>query len=165
MVLPVCEPGIIVVFMGNRTVADLFRAAITDIRGFIKSWAEFFLKVLTGLIAGGAGSAFHTAQDNLAAGIGFLAVIPMDAEVMGIIKGSFVIPVRQPMCLDLFGNGGRILAEKPGDIFKGCAFVQFILDVNTVVKGKMFLVAWNIFTHKVPPSTAVRRRDNHTTFL
>ena len=65
-VLPVCEPGIIVVFMGNHTVADLFRAAITDIRGFIKPWAEFLLKVLTGLIAGGAGSAFHTAQDKKA---------------------------------------------------------------------------------------------------
>ncbi len=76
-----------------------------------------------------------------------------------------MIPVRQAVCLDLFRDGGRIFAEKSGDIFKGCAFVQFIFEINTVFKGKMFLVAGNIFTHRVPPSTAVRRRDNHTTFL
>ena len=49
----------------------------------------------------------------------------------GIIKGAFVIPVRQAVCLDLFRDGGRIFAEKSGDIFKGCAFVQFIFEINT----------------------------------
>lgn len=89
----------------------------------------------------------------------------MDAEIMGIIKSPFVIQVRQSVGFDLFRNGGRILAEESGDIFKGYAFAQFIFDVNTVFKSKMFLVARDIFTHSVPPSTAVRRRDNHTTFI
>ncbi len=33
------------------------------------------------------------------------------------------------------------------NVFKGCAFIQFIFNVNTVFKYKMFLVSWYIFAH------------------
>ena len=33
------------------------------------------------------------------------------------------------------------------NVFKGCAFIQFIFNVNTVFKCKMFLVSWYIFAH------------------
>ena len=66
------------------------------------------------------------------------------------------------MSLDFFGDCGRILAQEPGNILKGSALIQFVFDIDTVFKGKVFLVTRNIFTHDEPPSTAVRRRDNHT---
>ena len=50
--------------MGDDTVIDFLRAAITDIRRFIKSFTVFFLKVLASLIAGRTGSAFDTTQDE-----------------------------------------------------------------------------------------------------
>lgn len=88
-------------------------------------------------------------------------MIAVDTEVFGIIEGPFVIPVRKAVSSDFFRDRGRILAQEPGNIFKRCAFVQFIFDIDTVFKGKVLLVTRNIFTHNVPPSTAVRRRDNH----
>ena len=66
------------------------------------------------------------------------------------------------MSPDFFRDCGRILAQEPGNILKGSAFIQFVFNIDTVFKGKVFLVTRNIFTHHVPPSTAVRRRDNHT---
>ena len=66
------------------------------------------------------------------------------------------------MSSDFFRDCGGILAQEPGDILEGSALIQFVFDIDTVFKGKMFLVTRNIFTHDVPPSTAVRRRDNHT---
>ena len=89
-------------------------------------------------------------------------MIAVDTEVFCIIEGTFVIPVRKAVSPDFFRDRGRILAQKPGNILKGCALVQFIFDIDTVFEGKMFLVTRNIFTHHMPPSTAVRRRDNHT---
>ena len=62
------------------------------------------------------------------------------------------------MSPDFFRDCGRILAQEPGNILKGSALVQFVFDIDTVFKGKKFLVIRNIFTHHVPPSTAVRRR-------
>lgn len=83
--------------MGDGTVIDFLRAAITDIRRFIKSFTVFFLKVLASLIAGRTGSAFDTTQDDFATGIGFLTMIAMDTEIFGIIKSSFVVPGEETM--------------------------------------------------------------------
>ena len=51
------------------------------------------------------------------------------------------------MSPDFFRDCGRILAQEPGDIHKGRALIQFVFDIDTVFKGKMFLVTRNIFTH------------------
>ena len=161
-VFPVSKPCVIRVFVGDGAVADLFGAAVADIRSPVKSYTALFFEVPAGLITGRAGSAFDPAQDNLSAGVGLLTVIAVDTEVFGIIEGAFVIPVRKAVGPDFFRDRGRILAQEPGNIFKRCAFVQFIFDIDTVFKGKVFLVARNIFTHHMPPSTAVRRRNNHT---
>lgn len=161
-VFPIGRAGIISIFMGDCAMIDLFCAAIADIRSLFQPAAGLFLKVFAGLIAGRAGSAFNAAENDLAAGICFPAVITMDTEVMSIIKGAFMIPVREAVSPDLFGYRSRIFAEKTGNIFKGSAFVQFRFDIDTVIKGQMLLVARYIFTHKIPPSTAVRRKGNYT---
>jgi hypothetical protein len=96
-ILPVCKPCIVIVLVGDGTVIDLLRAAITDIRCFIKSFTVFFLKVLASLIAGRTGSASDTTQDDLATGIGFLTMIAVDTEVFGVIKSTFVVPVGETM--------------------------------------------------------------------
>ena len=49
-VFPVSEPDIIGVFVGNRTMIDLFTASIADVGSPIKSAAAFFLKIWTGLV-------------------------------------------------------------------------------------------------------------------
>lgn len=137
---------------------DPFGASVADIRSLVQAVAVFLFKVLAGLIAGRTGSAFDTAEDDLAAGICFPTVIPMHTEVLGIIKSTLVIPVRETVSLDFFRDSGWILAQEPCNVFKGSPLVQFIFDINTIFKGKMFLVTGDIFTHSVPPSTAVRRR-------
>ena len=96
--------------MGDSTMIHLFGTAIADIRSLIQAAAVFLFKVLTGLIAGGTGSAFDTAEDNLSAGICLFTMVSMDTEVSGIIKSAFMIPVREPVSLNLFGDSGRILA-------------------------------------------------------
>ena len=96
--------------MCNSAVVNLFGASITDIRSLVQAITAFFFEVLAGLIAGRAGCAFDTTEEDLAAGIGLFTVITMDTEILSIIKGAFVIPVGQPMGLNLLGNGSRILA-------------------------------------------------------
>ena len=164
-VFSVGSSGVVCIFVSNGAVADLFRAAIADIRCPVKAVAALLLKILTGLITGGAGSTFDATQNNFFAGIGLLTVIPVDAEVTGIIKGACVIPVRQTVCFYLFRYGSWVLAQKADNVFKGSTFTQLVLDVDPIIKGKVLLIAGNIFTHMEPPSTAVRRKDNSTTFV
>ena len=160
-----CSSGIVCIFVGNGATADLFWTSIADIGCLVKPVAAFLLKMLTSLIAGGTGSTFNVAKDDLFAGIGLLTVIPVNAEVTGIIKGACVIPVRQTVCFYLFRYGSWVLAQKAGNVFKGSTFTQLVLDVDPIIKGKVLLIAGNIFTHMEPPSTAVRRKDNSTTFV
>jgi len=49
-----------------------------------------------------------------------------------------------------FGDGCWILAKKAGNVLKGFSLVQFVFDIDTVFKGKVLLVSWNIFTHGYP---------------
>ena len=156
------KTGIIRVFMCNGAVIDFFRTAVADIRSPVKPYTAFFFKVSAGLVAGRAGCAFDSAQDDLSTSISFPTVIAVNAEVFSIIESSFVIPIRETVSPDFFRDCGRILAEEPGNILKGSTLIQLVFDINTVFKSKMFLVTRNIFTHYEPPSTAVRRRDNHT---
>jgi len=92
-VLTICKDCIIAVLVGNRTVIDGFWTSIADIRSLVKAVTPFPNIISTGLITGGTGSALDVTEDNLATYICFLAVIPMNAKVVCIIKGAFVIPV------------------------------------------------------------------------
>jgi len=40
--------------------------------------------------------------------------------------------------------------KRAGNVLKGFSLVQFIFDIDTVFKGKVLLVSWNIFTHGYP---------------
>ena len=92
-VFPVSKPCVIRVFVGDGAVADFFDTAVADIRSPVKSYAALFFKVSAGLVAGRAGCAFDSAQDNLSAGISLLAVIAVNTEVFGVIESTFVIPI------------------------------------------------------------------------
>ena len=72
------------------------------IRCFIESVTSFFYIVRTCLVAGWAGGTFDTAENDLATGIGFFAMISVDAKVMCIVKTAFVIPVAEPVQPDFF---------------------------------------------------------------
>ena len=98
---------------------DLLWASIANIRSLVQTTASFLFKVFASLVACRTGSTFHTAKNDFAAGIGFLTMIAMDTEVLSIIKSTLVIPVRQPLSLCLFLDGGRILTQELGNILKG----------------------------------------------
>lgn len=51
-IFSVSSTAVVIVFMCNRTVIYLFRAAIANIWRFVQSFTSFFFKVLTGLITG-----------------------------------------------------------------------------------------------------------------
>ena len=91
-------------------MVHLLSTAITDVRSFIKSVAALFLEIRTGLIASGTGSTFDTTKNNFSAGIGLFTVIPMNTEVLCIVKSTFMKLVRESVCFDFFGNGSRIFA-------------------------------------------------------
>ena len=93
LILPVCKTRVIFIFVRDRAAADLFLTAIADIRRLVKTAAAFFLKIAACLVAGGTGSAFDSAQDDLSACIRLFAVVTMDTEVLCIIKRTFMIPV------------------------------------------------------------------------
>ena len=122
-VFPVSESGVIRVFVCNGAVIDFFRTAVADIRSPVKSYAALFFKVSAGLVAGRAGCAFDSAQDNLSAGISLLAVIAVNTEVFGVIESPFVIPIRETVSSDFFRDCGRVLAQEPGNILKGSALI------------------------------------------
>ena len=55
---------------------------------------------------------------------------------------------KDPVPFDFFGDRCRILAEIPGDLLKGKAFVEGFLNIDPVHKRKVFLVSGNKITHK-----------------
>jgi len=134
-VFTVSKPGIVSVFVCDGTVGDLFITAITDIGSFIKPVAAFLFKVGTGLVAGRAGSTLDTAKKDLSTGICLFTMVTVDTKVFGIIKGTFVIPVGQPVCFHFLRNRSGILTEEACDILKGSTFGKFILDVDTIIQS------------------------------
>jgi hypothetical protein len=156
-IFPVSEFGIVSIFVCNRTVVDLFITAVADIRSLVQTFTTFFLEIPAGLVTGRTGSAFDPAQDDLVAGIGLFAVVSVNTKVMGIVKRAFMIPVGYPVSFDLFRDGCGIFTEKACNVFERLSGIQLLCDILAVFKCKMFLVSGYIFTHKEPPSTAVRR--------
>ena len=134
--------------MCDGAVIALFVSAITDVRCVIESFATFFLEVGTGLITSRTGSALDTAKNNLVAHIGFLTPISMDTEVVCIIKGTLVKPVRQAVCPNFFGDGCRIFAEKACNVFKGYLLVESIFDIQPIFQCQMFLITRDKVTHR-----------------
>lgn len=110
---------------------DIFAASIVGIQ--VKSVAAFFLKIRTGLVTDRTGSTFNAAEKNLIAGIRFLTTETLATEVLRIKKSPFVKPIRGSSGLDFFRNRREILAEKTGNIFKGCTLILFIMDIDTIL--------------------------------
>jgi len=108
-IFAVSKPGIVSIFVCDGTVGKLFVTAVADVGSFIEPAVAFFFKVGAGLIGGRAGSTLDTAKKDFSTGIGLFAMIAVDTKVFGIIKGTFVIPVGQAVCLHPLGDGSRIL--------------------------------------------------------
>ena len=83
-------------------MVDSFGAAIAYIRSLIQSVTLFLNEVRTGCVAGRAGSTFHATKNDLATGICLFTMIPVGAEIVGVIKSSFMIPIRKPVQSDFF---------------------------------------------------------------
>ena len=81
------------VFMCNGTSGDVFFTAIADIGCLIQPFTSFTYKVLTGSIAGRAGSTFYTADDDFFTGIRFFTVISVNTEIFCVVKRAFMKPV------------------------------------------------------------------------
>ena len=141
---------------------DCFRAAIADIGGFVQPVAAFHLIILTGLVACGTGSTFDAADNDFAAYIGFTAVVTMDAEVFCIIKGTLVVPVRNPVRSDLFGNRSRILAKIFCNVLEGDSLVKGIFNVDAVFRGVRCFWFPGMYLLIDSPSTAVRSGNEST---
>lgn len=86
------------------------RTSITDIRSLIKTVTLFFDKIRAGLVTGGTGSTLDVAEYDFSAYICFSAVISVNAEVVSVKEGSFMIPIAYTMELHFLRNGSRILA-------------------------------------------------------
>ena len=115
----------------------------------IKPHTALFYKVFACLVTGRAGRALNAIENKFSIDIDFSAMIAMNAEVMGIIKRAFMIPVRYTARLHFLGDSRGILAKESGYVLKGCAFIQFRFNVLTVIKSKVFLVTRDVFTHYV----------------
>ena len=150
-VFSVGEFRVMAVFLCDRAAVNGFCAAVADIRCFIEAAAPFLLKVRTGLVAGGTGGAFHITEDDLTTHIRLPAMVTVDTEIVCIIKSAFVVPVIQAVSSYLFGNRCGIFAEEPGDLLKREPLIQGALNISAVIESKMFLVAFNKFTHGIPP--------------
>lgn len=116
-------------------------AAIADIRSLLDLPAGFPFKTRADIVTSMAGAAKGVTDDEFTAGIDLLAVVTVNAEVIGVIKTAPVPGVSNAVFPNLFGDGGRIFAQVFGNFPKGFPFVQRLLNVLAVSQRKVFVIA------------------------
>jgi hypothetical protein len=104
--------------VSNGEVRDLFVVAIANVGSFFQSGAAFLHTIPADLITGRTGSTFDPAYKNLFAYIYFSTAKPVYAEVLGIVKGAFMISVRGTPGLYFLRNSCWIFAQVFCNIFK-----------------------------------------------
>ena len=102
--------GIVSILAGHRASADYLIAAVTNIRGFIKTVTPLSDKVGTMLVADGTGCTLYTAENDLVADIGLPASVTTNAEVVGIVECSLTVQIAHPVKPYLLGDSCWILA-------------------------------------------------------
>ena len=102
LIVTLGSPGIISVLRMDRTLVRLFCAAVADKRSLFDAGTMPSDKVFADIVAAVTGPAFRIADDQLSAGIRFSAMIPMNAEVVGIVETSAVPGINDPVLPDLF---------------------------------------------------------------
>lgn len=142
-VMSVRRGGIVVILGMDRASVPGLVAAVAHERGLFNPWAAFPFETRADAVALMARSAQGVANDELAAGVGFLTAVTVNAEVIRIVEAAAVPGVNGSVFPDLPGNGGRILAEVPGDFAERSAFVEGLFDELPVIESKMLVVAWN----------------------
>ena len=110
LVFAVCKDSIVTVLVSNGTMMDGFRTSITDVRSLIKTVTLFFNEIRTGLVTGWTGSTLNVTEYDFPAYICFSAVISMNAEVVSVKEGSFMIPITYTMEFHFLRNSCRIFA-------------------------------------------------------
>lgn len=98
-----------------QAVRDLLVSAIANVGNLIQSRAALLYKIPAGLITGRTGSTVDSAYKNFFEDIYFYTAKSVIAEVLGIVKGAFMIGI--PF-LDLLRDGGLIFAQVFCNIFK-----------------------------------------------
>lgn len=85
----------------NRAGMTSFGTTVADKWGGFYSYAVFLFKARTDAVAFVTGAAFVITDDHFVAGIGLLASIPMDTEIIRVIETPSVPGVDPPMPKDL----------------------------------------------------------------
>lgn len=97
--------GIVIIFGLYGTHVPWFTAAIADIGSILNLAAVFPFKAAADIVAAMAGAAQGVTDDQLTAGVGFPASVPVDTEVVGIVKTAVVPRVHNAVFSNLFEDG------------------------------------------------------------
>lgn len=87
-------------------VIEIIAEVIADVKSLNGPGAVSFHKITTGLITDRAGRTFAPAKKNSFADIYFSMAKSVNAEILGIAKGAFMILVREMSDRDLFRDSG-----------------------------------------------------------
>jgi len=139
-VLTVCKGRIIPVFVGDRTMVDLFLTAVAYIRCLQQAVTAFQYEIPAMLVACGAGTTFDPADPDIATRVGLVAVVSMDAEIFAVVEGSLMVPVVHPVLSNFPRDRGRILTKIFRDFFERHFLIQGHFDELSVITVQMFLI-------------------------
>lgn len=81
------------------------------------AFMEWFITVIAD-IAGRTGNAFDPTENDLSTDICFSTMISMNTEVVGIEKGSFVIPATETVLFDILRTSDLLCTIKQGAVWK-----------------------------------------------
>ena len=140
----------------DRTLMWLVGTAIANKRSPLNTNTMFTDKVLADIVAAVTGSAFRITDKQLVTGIRFFAMIPVNAEVVGIIEATAIPGINDPMLPDFFRDSGRIFADVFRDLTKRPAIVQRLFNVKSVFQSEMFMIPGNNVRHN---DLLCRRRE------
>jgi hypothetical protein len=118
MIFAISKPCIVCEYVSNGAMRDILVAAIANVGSFIQSGTAFLHKIPAGLITGRTRNTFDSAYKNLFSDIYFSTVKPVNAEVLGIVKDTFMIPIRGTPGLHFLRDGGWIFTQVFCNIFK-----------------------------------------------
>ena len=115
--------GVIIILRWYGAQVFLSGAAITDKGSPVQTEAGFLLKPRAHHVTFMTGPAQGITDHDLLTSICLFAAEPVDTEVKRIIEAPLIPGVQDPMQLDLLGDGGRIFAQKLGNVFERLALI------------------------------------------
>lgn len=120
-----------------------FGASIADIRSPFQPTAAFLLEMTADLVAFMTGSTALFTDPQFSTYIFTSAFESVDTEVGRIVEAAFIPCIGIAVKFDLFGDGGRVLAENLSDGLERLSLIKISLDQQPVIKSEMFVVSRN----------------------